>query len=85
MAKKKTGTDAVMSVGQYVITTILMSLPVVGLILTIVWAFVSYDNMNKRNYARAYLILMAIFLGLALISTLVITLVAGSLMRFLPW
>ena len=39
-----------------------MMIPLVGFILTIVWACGGTSNLNKRNLARAYLILMLIML-----------------------
>lgn len=60
-----------LSVGQYIVMFILMGIPLVGFILTLVWAFGSNVNTNKKNYARAVLILgiiagilMVIFYGI---------------------
>ncbi len=49
--------DAPMTVGQYIGTFILSGLPMVGFILLLVWAFSSDTNINKKNFARALLIL----------------------------
>ena len=67
MTNNKVNTDTVMSTGAYVLAFILMSLPVIGLILCIVWAFVSCSNLNRRNLARACLILMIIGIVFSLI------------------
>jgi uncharacterized membrane protein YvbJ len=53
-------TDAVMSTGAYIGSILLMSLPLVGFILMIVWSFGGTYNLNRRNLARAALILTAI-------------------------
>ncbi len=49
--------NAPMSVGQYIGTMILMGIPLVGFILMLVWSFGSNVNKNKKNYARAALII----------------------------
>ena len=51
--------EAPMTLGQWLITLILTAIPIVGFILLIVWA-VSSPITNKKNYARATLILMII-------------------------
>ena len=39
---------------------LLMALPIAGFIITIVWASGGVTNLNRRNLARGYLILMAL-------------------------
>ena len=73
---------AVMSVGGYVLASILMSLPFVGLLICIIWAFVSCNNQNKRNFARAYLVLMLIGIGFSLLIFLSMTFLASRLATF---
>jgi len=50
-------TDAVMTVGGYIGMMLLTAIPLVGFILLLVWAFGSSVNRNKKNLARAILIL----------------------------
>ncbi len=57
----------VMSMGSWVGTMLLMIIPIVNIILLIVWAVSSTENPNKRNFARAYLIIFAVLLVLWLI------------------
>ena len=49
-----------LSVGQYIGMFLLLIIPIVNLVLLFVWGFGSGVNPNKRNFARAYLIIMAI-------------------------
>ena len=49
----------VMKMGDWLITLIIMAIPCVGLIMGFVWAF-GNGNENRRNYARASLIMMLI-------------------------
>jgi hypothetical protein len=54
--------------------------PIVGLVLYFVWAFGTGGNLNRRNYCRASLIMMAISIGLSIIfSVAFATLFAGIL------
>ena len=64
---------SVMGVGSFLGTLLLMMIPVINLILLIVWACGGCVNQNKRNYSRAMLILIAIFLILdfALLALLI--------------
>lgn len=50
----------VLSSWGYAGSLILMSLPIVGFIITIVWASGGAVNYSRRNLARGYLILMGI-------------------------
>lgn len=50
----------VVSVGNWVLTIILMGIPVVNLVLLLVWAFGDNTPVSKKNYAKAALILMAV-------------------------
>ena len=49
-----------LGVGQYIGMMILTGIPLVGFILLLVWSFGSNVNKNKKNYARAMLILQII-------------------------
>lgn len=54
----------VLSMGSWVGTLLLMFIPLVNVILLIVWAVSNTENPNRRNFARAYLIMFAISLVL---------------------
>lgn len=53
-----------MTVGQWVLTTFLVNLPIVGLILLFVWGFGDSTPEAKKNYSRAMLIWRAVAIGL---------------------
>ncbi len=42
--------------GQWVVTLLLMAIPIVNLILLLVWAFGSNTKASKQNWARANLV-----------------------------
>ena len=50
----------VLSSWGFVGSMLLMAIPFVGFIITIVWASGGATNLNRRNLARGYLILMAL-------------------------
>lgn len=56
-----------MTVGQYIVTFLLTAIPFAGFILLLVWAFDSSTNLNKRNYARAALIMALIGIGVYIV------------------
>ena len=65
------GHDAVLSPWQYLWTFFLLNLPVVGMILLVVWACGGTYYHNRRNIARAYLLLAAIVAVVALLAVYV--------------
>jgi len=70
----------VMSVGSYLGTLLLLCIPVANIVLLFVWAFGSEGNPNRRNFARANLILVLI--GVVL-SILIVAAVGSSLTALL--
>jgi predicted neutral ceramidase superfamily lipid hydrolase len=60
---------------------ILMAIPLVNLIMLFVWGFSSSENTNKKNFARASLILLVIAIVLWIVVAVFIVGVVGSLMN----
>lgn len=56
-----------MTVGNWLVTIILLAIPVVGIICLLYWSLSSTGNVNRRNYCLASLIVVAIFIVLAII------------------
>lgn len=69
---------AVLSSWGFVGTLLLMAIPVAGFILTIVWAAGSTGNLNRRNLARANLLLMGIALALYIVVIIAVIAIGGS-------
>lgn len=61
----RTGQRAPASVGNWLVTLLLASIPVVGFILLFVWAFGSDADPGKANWAKATLLWMLIGVILA--------------------
>lgn len=62
----------VVSVKEWLLTNLIMMIPLVNLIMMLVWAFSSNTNPNKANYFKAALILFAIVMVIYLVLAVVI-------------
>ena len=56
-----------MTMGEWIVTLIIMAIPCVNIIMCFVWGFGSTCNLNLRNFCRAYLIMIAVVFVLYLI------------------
>lgn len=63
----ETRTAPVISLGEWIITFIVLAIPLVGIIMMLVWAFSANTNPSKQNFCRASLILTAIMIVLFLL------------------
>ncbi len=59
------------TMGGYIGIMLLMCIPLVGVVLALIWAFGGCKKINKRNFARAMLVFMAITLVLSLLLGMV--------------
>jgi len=70
-----------MSVKDWLVTLIILALPLINIVMMLVWAFGGTGNINRRNYCRAGLLLFAVVLALSICVTLLsllVGLIAGS-------
>ena len=58
------------SMGDWIVTMILSSIPIVGIIMILVWAFGGGAKPSKKNYARAMIIMAIIGIVLGIISSI---------------
>ncbi len=56
-----------MTVKDWLITLLLLSIPIVNIVLLFVWAFGDSTGIQKSNFAKAQLIWMAIIFGFVLV------------------
>ena len=68
----------VLSSWGFVGSMLLMAIPFVGFIITIVWASGGVTNLNRRNLARGYLILMALVADIYVPLVLILVSKIGS-------
>lgn len=54
-----------MSVGEWIITFLILAIPLVNFIMMFIWAF--DPTSGRRNFSRAYLIITGIFLALSIL------------------
>ncbi|SDN38206.1 hypothetical protein SAMN04487897_102714 [Paenibacillus sp. yr247] len=64
-------TAPVLSVKDWMITILLLAIPIVNIILLFVWAFSKGENPSKANYAKASLIWAAIGIVLYIIFVVI--------------
>ncbi len=56
-----------MSIKDWFITILIASIPIVGFVMLLVWAFDKNINVNKANWAKANLLWYVIGLGIAIL------------------
>lgn len=64
--------ERAVSIGDWILTFILLLLPVVNIVMMFVWAFSSNTPKSKSNFFKAYLIVVGVMLLLAIIATAVL-------------
>lgn len=62
----------VVSVKEWLLTNLILMIPLVNIVMMLVWAFSSNTNPNKANYFKAALILFAIIMAIYLVLAVVI-------------
>ena len=67
-------------VGQYIGMLLLMCVPILNIILLFVWNFGGSVNLNKKNFARASLVLGAIGLILSIVFGAALSSIIGELL-----
>ncbi len=60
-----------LSTKDWLITLIITSIPFIGFIMLLVWAFSDGTNVNKSNYAKAALLLFVIIFALGILFSLI--------------
>ena len=56
-----------MSIGDWIITSIIFAIPIVGFVMLFVWGFGSNTQPSKANWAKASLIMIGISIVIALL------------------
>jgi hypothetical protein len=65
-----------LTTGEWIITHLILFIPVVNIIMHFVWAF-GDGNISRRNFCRARLLLFAIILGLVMLVCITLLLFTG--------
>ena len=72
---------APISVGEWVITTIILAIPIVGFIMLFVWGFGNNTQPSKANWAKATLIMIAVSIVLSFLFLGTFLGIMGTLMN----
>lgn len=72
------GVDLI-SMGQYLIMFLIMAIPIANIVMLFVWGFSSETGPNKKNFARATLIMMAIGIGVGILISIVMAAIMASI------
>lgn len=77
------GNEPPMTLGDWIITLIVLAIPCINVIMIFVWGFGSGVNTSKKNYCRAVLIFMLIGIVLSLLlSTALLGILRSVLNNF---
>ena len=69
--------EKALSIGNWFVTILVMSIPLVGLIMLFVWGF-GNGNKNRANFCKAMLIWAAVWIVLGIVfSTIFMGVLAG--------
>ncbi|MDD2980387.1 MAG: hypothetical protein PHN80_10485 [Hespellia sp.] len=60
--------DSPTTLGDWIIILVLSGIPCVGIVMQFIWAFSKSGNTNRKQFARAILILKGIIWGLMLLA-----------------
>lgn len=71
-------TNNLVSIGAYVGMWFAMCVPILNIVMMIIWG--TSGNRSKKNFVLAYLILIAISVGIAIIASVIIFLLTGVTM-----
>jgi len=75
--------DKPLTVGDWIITLIILAIPLVGLIFLLYWALSSTSNVNRKNFCIAYIVLALIFVGIFVVL-MFMGLLAGVMTNLTP-
>jgi hypothetical protein len=67
-----------LTVGNWIVTIILLAIPLVNIIMLIVWAAAGSTHPSKKSFAQAYLILIGVIFVIALMAAFILPLIAHS-------
>ncbi len=65
-----------LSIGNWLITLIILAIPPVNIIMLIVWAASGSTHPSKRSFAQAYLIIIGFIIVIAILAALILPLIA---------
>ncbi|MDI6849979.1 MAG: hypothetical protein QME69_09335 [Candidatus Saccharicenans sp.] len=76
------GLEAVVSVGEWLITLLIASIPLVNIIMLLIWAFSGNTKLSRANWAKATLVWLLIVLAFYFFVVVLILGGIGILSRY---
>lgn len=73
------------SVGNWILTFILLAIPLVNLIMLVIWAVSTSTRPSKKTFAQAYFVLIAIFVCFGILAALILPLLGYHHHPASPW
>ena len=67
-----------LTIGDWIITLILLAIPLVNIIMLIVWAASSVTHPSKKSFAQATLIVYGVIFGIAILAGVLIALLTHA-------
>lgn len=80
--QKAPALEAVVSVGEWLVTLLIASIPLVNIIMLLIWAFSGNTKLSKSNWAKATLIWLVIVLAFYFFVVVMILGGIGILSRY---
>jgi|HubBroStandDraft_6_1064221.scaffolds.fasta_scaffold5373518_1 hypothetical protein len=65
-----------LTIGNWILTLILLAIPLVNLIMLIIWAASGSTHPSKKSFAQAYLIFIGVIICLGIMFALIVPLAA---------
>jgi chromate transport protein ChrA len=72
-----------LSTGEWFVTLVVLAIPVIGLIMHFVWAFGGGTNLGRRNFCRAFLLMVAVLFCLGVLTLVGFLLLGGTMAALL--
>ena len=66
------------TVGEWLITFLILAIPIIGFIMVFVWAFGSDAKPSKKHFFQAQLVVFLIILGLGIVFSVLGALLGGG-------
>ncbi|MBI4856482.1 MAG: hypothetical protein HY818_07075 [Acetobacterium woodii] len=70
-----------MTLGDWMLTLLLLYLPIVNIVMLIIWSVDSKTNTSKKHFAWATLIFMGIGIVLSIIFSSIVMAIIASMMQ----
>jgi ABC-type sugar transport system permease subunit len=70
--------DRPLSVGDWIITLVILAIPLVGLLFLLYWALSSDSNLNRKNFCVAYIVIQ-IAIILIVVAVFAVLMFMGAL------